>query len=261
MKKLLFLFLLLGGVKAMAQQEVSEDEMKKANNPLANAKAINLQNYYVPTIYDNADMHANSMLVRVILPFANGKILTRFTMPFNTNPTTVQNDVAKYASGTGDLSFFATYTFTKPTSHLLIGAGPSLSIPTANSDYTGAGKWQLGGAFIIFNMASAVIQYGALITYLGSIAGQEDRSSTSGLQIQPFLLVQLGKGTYLRSTALSTINIEGNTYNVPIGVGLGKVVKAGKAVFNIFLEPQFTIVHYGAGQPALQLFAGINCQF
>ncbi|MFB6456359.1 hypothetical protein ACE38W_13895 [Chitinophaga sp. Hz27] len=261
MKQLLLLLLLFSSMKTLAQQELSEDEMKKANNPLANAKAINLQNYYVPTIYDNADMHANSMLIRAVIPFAKGKILTRFTMPFNTNPTGLQNDMAKYASGTGDLSFFATYTFTKPTSHLLIGAGPQVSIPTANTDYTGAGKWQLGGALIIFNTASPILQYGALITYLGSIAGQQDRSNTSAIQIQPFFLVQLGKGTYLRSTALSTINIEGDTYNVPIGVGIGKVAKAGKTVFNIFLEPQFTLLHYGAGQPALQLFGGINCQF
>jgi hypothetical protein len=30
---------------------------------------------------------------------------------------------------------------------------------------------------------------------------------------------------------------------------------------NIFLEPQFTAVHYGAGQPVLQIFGGINIQF
>ena len=259
--KILFTLVFLGLVRAASAQELTEDEVKKANNPLADAKAINLQNYYVPTIYDNADIHSNTFLFRFILPLAKGKILTRFTMPINTVPTTYGNGTAKYASGTGDLNFFATYTFTKPTSKLLIGAGPQVSIPTANSDYTGTGKWQLGGAFILFNSASPIVQYGTLITAQSSIAGQEDRSSTTQLQVQPFFMVQLGKGTYLRSTGLATFNLYSHTYNVPLGFGIGKVAKAGKAVFNIFAEPQFTVVHYGSGQPAIQIFSGINCQF
>lgn len=258
----LLLFSLLLGIAPLTKaQELSEDEVKKANNPLADAKAINLQNYYVPTIYDNADVHANTFLFRVAVPFAKGKILTRFTMPLSTVPTGYNNDAAKYASGTGDLNFFATYTFTKPSSKLMIGAGPQVAIPTGNNDFTGTGKWQLGGALVIFNSASPIIQYGSLITYQASVAGQEDRQSVSQLQLQPFFLVQLGKGAYLRSTALWNFNLYSDVYNVPLGIGVGKVAKAGKAVFNIFAEPQFTVLHYGTGQPALQIFGGINCQF
>jgi hypothetical protein len=33
------------------------------------------------------------------------------------------------------------------------------------------------------------------------------------------------------------------------------------AVFNIFIEPQFTILHNGTGQPAFQLFTALNMQF
>ncbi|MBV7530798.1 hypothetical protein [Chitinophaga sp. sic0106] len=260
MKKLLFL-LLTGVSTHVAAQQLSEEEMQKANNPLANAKALNFQNYYVPNIYENADLKANTFLVRFAVPLANGKILTRFTMPVNTVPTGTDASGVKYASGLGDLNFFATYTFSKPTSKLLIGAGPQVSIPTANNYYTGTGKWQLGGALIIFSTASPVLQLGSLITYQASIAGQEDRSNVSSLQMQPFVMLQLGKGTYLRSTALWNFNLETDAYNIPLGVGVGQVVKAGKTVFNLFLEPQFTVAHYGTGQSAIQLFSGINLQF
>jgi hypothetical protein len=182
-------------------------------------------------------------------------------MPLSTVPTGYSNGAARYASGTGDLNFFATYTFTKPSSKVLIGAGPQVAIPTANSDFTGAGKWQLGGAFVIFNNASPIVQYGSLITYQASVAGQKDRENVSQLQMQPFFMVQLGKGTYLRSTALWNFNLYADVYSIPLGVGIGKVAKAGKAVFNVFAEPQFTVLHYGTGQPAIQVFAGINCQF
>ncbi len=47
----------------------------------------------------------------------------------------------------------------------------------------------------------------------------------------------------------------------PGGLGLGQVIKSGKIIYNIFLEPPFSILHQGAGQPKVQLFAGINLQF
>ena len=41
----------------------------------------------------------------------------------------------------------------------------------------------------------------------------------------------------------------------------GKVLKVNNIVFNIFAEPQFTILHKGVGQPEVQLFIGLNTQF
>ena len=48
---------------------------------------------------------------------------------------------------------------------------------------------------------------------------------------------------------------------VPFGMGVGKVVKAGKNVINALLEPQFTILSSDdAGQPKFQVFFGVNIQ-
>ncbi len=74
-------------------------------------------------------------------------------------------------------------------------------------------------------------------------------------------MIQLGKGTYLRSAPLLIFDLENNTNNVPIGFGIGKVVKKIRTVFNMFIEPQFTILHDGLGQPEFQAFAGLNLQF
>jgi hypothetical protein len=72
--------------------------------------------------------------------------------------------------------------------------------------------------------------------------------------------LQLGDGYYLRSTAIPTFNLESGDYAVPFGLGAGKVVRVDKVVFNAFIEPQFTFLHDGIGQPALQIFSGINLQ-
>ena len=36
---------------------------------------------------------------------------------------------------------------------------------------------------------------------------------------------------------------------------------SGKAIISMGLEPQFTFLHHGAGQPQFQIFAGLNIQF
>ncbi len=259
--KRLILCLLIIAAQAARAQGPSEEEIKKVNNPLADAVALNFQDYYVPSIYDNSNEKANTFLLRYAVPFAGGKILTRFTLPLVTTPTGAGAAGEQYASGLGDFNFFATYTLTPMNAKTLIGIGPQVAIPTASYAATGTGKWQLGGALVIFNAASPVFQWGGLITFQGSIAGDADRAPTMQLQAQPFALFQLGKGTYLRSTGLMTFNMETGSYNVPLGVGIGQVAKAGKVVFNIFIEPQYTILHQGVGQPALQTFTGINCQF
>jgi hypothetical protein len=48
---------------------------------------------------------------------------------------------------------------------------------------------------------------------------------------------------------------------VPIGLGVGKVFKAGNVVFNLFAEPQFTVLAEGIWQPRYQTFIGFNTQF
>ena len=55
--------------------------------------------------------------------------------------------------------------------------------------------------------------------------------------------------------------IENDKYNVPAGLGIGKVVSTSKAVFNLFAQPQYTILSRGAGQPELQIFIGVNTRF
>jgi hypothetical protein len=44
-------------------------------------------------------------------------------------------------------------------------------------------------------------------------------------------------------------------------LGAGKVIPSEKIIFNFFLEPQWAIALRGIGQPAVQIFAGLNMQF
>jgi len=58
-----------------------------------------------------------------------------------------------------------------------------------------------------------------------------------------------------------TINFENEAYSMPLGLGIGQVIKRGKTVFNLFVEPQASASYRGPGQPDWQIFAGFNMQF
>jgi hypothetical protein len=46
-----------------------------------------------------------------------------------------------------------------------------------------------------------------------------------------------------------------------LALGIGQVVKVGGTVFNIFIEPQYSVLVKGQGQPNLQIYTAVNMQF
>jgi hypothetical protein len=42
---------------------------------------------------------------------------------------------------------------------------------------------------------------------------------------------------------------------------IGQAIKRGKAVYNVFVEPPFSVADDGPGQPEWQIFFGFNMQF
>jgi hypothetical protein len=251
----------LAVLPAAAQESAAEPETQaeidaeaaNANNPLANMVSFNIQNYYVAELY-GTDESSNTAWLRFVKPF--GKWLMRASLPISTVPVGGGQDPV---SGLGDFNVFVAYLLSDPSSPKQVGVGPLLVAPTATDDVLGSDVWQAGAAAVYFNATSPVVQWGGLVTYQTDFAG--DGGDTSVAVMQPFLFVQLGKGLYTGMAPLWVFNIEDSAYNVPLGIRLGKVVKAGDTVFNMFVEPQFTILHKGIGQPELQIFMGFNMQF
>ena len=44
-------------------------------------------------------------------------------------------------------------------------------------------------------------------------------------------------------------------------MGVGQVIKKDKTVYNMFVEPQYSVADKGPGQPVWQIFLGFNMQF
>ena len=252
------LVMLLGtSAPAAAQEQLTEEEIAKAraqaNNPLASMKALNFQNFYSSALYGLPDRTTNTFWIRSAIPI--GRTLTRASLPLATRPS----GPTEAQAGLGDFNIFTAYLFISDATTSL-GVGPLVVAPTATDDVLGQGKWQLGAAAIAFK-ATTKVQVGGLVTWQASVGGDDDRASTSLMAVQPFAVWQLGGGTYLRSTGIWGFDLKSGNYSVPIGFGIGQVLGQGNFVYNIFFEPQFTILHEGTGQPKVQLFAGLNLQF
>lgn len=255
MKKNLLLTSIFTSVLSLSAfaQNADVQAAKDANNPLASTKSISVHNIYSPSIC-GTDGTMNTAWLRYAQPF--GRVLMRASLPINS-----VNMMDVNRSGFGDFNIFATYLLSKPSSHKQFGIGPLLSVPTAEHDELGTGKWHIGAAFIGYFDASPVFQFGFLTTWQHSFAGEKCRNKVHNFSFQPFLMWQMGNGVYLRSTAITLLDFENGNYLLPFGLGLGKVIKIGNTICNLFAEPQFTAWNKGSGLPKTQIFFGINTQF
>jgi hypothetical protein len=163
-------------------------------------------------------------------------------------------------SGLGDLDVFAAYlAVSKPT--VTFGIGPSVSAPTATSDLLGTGKWTAGAAAVAFVAFSKDFQAGGLAIWRTDVGGDKNRDDVDIFAFQPFAFAQAGKGFYFRSAPTWNFNLNTGDYNVPLGIGVGKVLKIKNTVLNFFIEPQYSVLHKGDNQPLLQFYSALNMQF
>ena len=245
-------------VGAAQPEAQGADAAAQANNPLANMTALNFQNYYIGELTDT-DENANQFVVRYAKPFSIGESqwLMRASLPLNTFPAAGGD----HDTGLGDLNVFAAYLFDTGNPAVSFGFGPQMTFPTATENLLGSEKWSAGFANVLFDGRNKKFQYGYLLTWQHSFAGDDARADVNLGAFQPFAFYQLGDGYYLRGAPIMSYNFENDNYSVPLGLGIGKVIKRENTVFNFFVEPQYSVADRGAGQPEWQIYFALNMQF
>jgi len=235
-----------------------QDQVNTANNPLADMLAFSLHNYYFPRLNGIPDESANTFWLRVVTPF--WRVIPRVSLPIQVTPAPNPTASVAKVTGIGDLNVFATFVVTPDDLEVMVGVGPIYTAPTASNDALGHGKHEVGVAALAV-WGKGIFLVGGLANYQIGVGGDSSKPRTQFIAAQPFVFFQLGKGYYLRSAPIWFFDIEQPTYNVPFGLGAGKVIPTEKIVFNLFIEPQFAVALRGIGQPAVQIFAGLNMQF
>jgi hypothetical protein len=95
-------------------------------------------------------------------------------------------------------------------------------------------------------------------TYQHTLWGPSSELTT----VQPIAYYNLKDGYYLRSSACMSFNTYGHQSVVPVGFGVGKVIKLdGGYVMNVYAEAQPSVYRAGAGAPNFQVYTGIQIQF
>lgn len=244
---------------ALASPDSENQAAAQANNPLADIRALNLQNYYVGAFNGVPNGSGNQFVLRYAQPLQIGASnwLIRASLPMNSLPV---GPGFSTVSGIGDLDIFAAYQFDTGNPATSFAIGPQIVAPTGKNGL-GADQWQLGLANVYFNAISPLVQYGYLLTYRGGVGDTNGKPRASVAAFQPFVFYQLGKGWYSGGAPIWSYNFENDNYAVPLGLRLGKVTRQDKTIFNVFVEPQYSVARRGAGVPEWQIYLALNMQF
>jgi hypothetical protein len=240
---LLFAFVARPG-SALAQ---SDEELRSAaQNPVANMISLPFQNNVYFGIGEDDDV-ANVLNIQPVIPISIGdwNLITRTIIPVIHLPDlTISVPELPSAiavgdeTGLGDVNLTLFMSPAKPM-HTIWGFGPSISMPTATDDVLGSEKWSAGPSAVSLVIDGPWV-FGVLVRNLWSFAGDGDRRDVSQFLAQPFLTYNMRDGWYLTSAPIITANWNSgdgdNRWTVPLGGGVGRLMRFGKLPVNLQMQ-------------------------
>ena len=224
-------------------QESTEDLAKAAQNPIANMMSFPFQNNTSFGIgpYDRTQ---NVLNVQPVLPFFNGRLITRTIVPVISQPDLSSESESTF--GLGDITFTAFYA-PESKGGLVWGIGPAINIPTSGEGL-GTGEWGFGPSLVLLRITKKWV-YGGVLNNVWSV---DENSSLNLFYLQYFINYNLLDGLYLTTAPILTSdwNAEpGDQWTIPFGAGIGKIVKVGgKLPVNLQASAYYNAVkpEYGA---------------
>jgi hypothetical protein len=236
----------LGAVTESSDGEESASELnRKLTNPVSDIWSISNQ-------FNNFELNNghwnNNWNFQPVMPVSLTKdwnLITRPVMPFyNIVPHETAPNQFERAAGLGDLTLLELLS-PAHSGNWVLGAGPTAIFPTATSHFTGQGKWQLGPSVVVGYLTKEFF-IGVFPQQWWSIGGEHGRPDTNQMNLQPIATVFFGGGWSFgySGNILADWNAPSpDIWTVPIGLGLGKVVKFGRLPVKIQLAVQYMPVH------------------
>lgn len=234
-----------------ADAAAQDDLAKQAQNPIANMISVPFQNNTNFGIgpYNRTQ---NVLNIQPVIPFNLTKdwlVVSRWIMPIVYQPDVSERSGGRFGLGDFSPSFFfvPSSRLTGLPKNLLIGIGPALQLPTATSSRLGAQKWGLGPtAVIVYTPGKWVL--GALANNIWSLG--DGSKGTNQFLVQPFVNYNMSDGWYLVSAPVITANWNlrpSERWIVPLGGGVGKILKVGKLPLNVTLQAYYNLVETSVG--------------
>lgn len=234
---------------AVAESSGGEPDSSELNRELTNpvSSLWSISNQFNNFELNNGQWN-NNWLFQPVLPVSLTKdwnLITRPVMPFyNIVPhETSPNEFARDA-GLGDLALVELLS-PAHSGNWILGAGPTAIFPTATSVFTGQGKWQLGPSVVVGYLTKQFF-LGVFPQQWWSIGGEHFRQDTNQMNLQPIAAIFWGDGWnlfYSGNILADWTAPSEDVWTVPVGLGLGKVVKFGRVPVKFTLAVQYMPVH------------------
>jgi hypothetical protein len=225
-----------------------EKVRKAAQNPVASLISMPVQENWNFNIDPN-NRTQNILNIQPVIPTSLGKdwnLIVRWIAPviFQPNPSTAEGGF--YGLGDMNPSFFVSPKEGK----VIWGVGPAFVIPTAtNTGDLGSGKWSAGPTAVVL-VQPGKWTFGGLWNNVWSFAGHERRRDLNQMLFQYFINYNLSKGYFLTWQPTITANWnapDGSKYVVPLGGGIGRIMKLGTQPVNIGVQVYSNTVHPPGG--------------
>jgi hypothetical protein len=237
-----------------AEGEALTEINKQLSNPVSELWSITFQqnNFRLDPGSGEGDRWSSNLLFQPVLPIAispDWNLITRPVVPLfvsQPRPDPEPDDPFHIGRSTsfGDVALMQ---LVSPSSDLvgkwLLGVGPTWVFPTANSDFTGQGRYQVGPAVLAGYLSEKWI-LGVLFQNWWSFGGGR-RDDTASMNLQPIAAYFLPHGWsigYSGNVLANWKNREGSDWTVPIGIGVSKVHKIGKLPVKFGLGVQWMAV-------------------
>jgi len=209
------------------------DLAKAAQNPIAAMISLPFQNNTDFGIGLDDEVK-NTLNIQPVWTFElndDWNLITRTILPVVSQPGLVPDQDRQ--NGLGDTTFTSWFS-PKDSGGWTWGVGPVLLLPTATKDALGADKWGLGASAVVLTMPGKWV-IGSLFSNVWSVAGSGGQD-VNFFTWQYFINYNLADGWYLVTAPINTANWEAETDNrwtIPVGGGVGKIVRFGKLPVNL----------------------------
>jgi hypothetical protein len=239
-------------------EDDSADLAKKSQNPVSDLISVPFENNWNLNVGPR-DKTQYVLNVKPVYPISLNEewnLIARTIVPVISQPQMIPGGDRE--TGLGDIVFQGFLSPAKP-GKLIWGVGPAISFPTATDDVLGTEKWSAGPAAVALTINGPWV-CGGLAQNIWSFAGDDDRGHVSSMLIQPFINYNLPDGWYLSTAPNITANWAADDsddrWTVPVGGGIGKIVKIGKLPVNLAFRTYYNVEKPdGAGNWQIQFQA------
>jgi hypothetical protein len=246
-----------GPEETPASEAENADKLRKAaQNPVASLISVPIQENWNFNI-GPANRTQNILNIQPVIPVTlstDWNLIIRWITPVIFQPVPVPQaagpPVQSGFYGIGDMqpAFFVS----PKKSKVIWGIGPQLLLPTATkTSILGQGKFGMGPTAVLL-VQPGKWTFGLLANNVWSIAGHADLPKVNQFLLQYFINYNLKKGWYLTWQPTLTANwvaTNGGRWVVPLGGGVGRIMRLGFQPVNIGLQFYGNAVHPPGASP------------